>query len=121
MNKDIQNPVSLFQEALLNLLKQIRGQNITNPGEFEYISDRDFAYQVEDMRIFIDSAVKEQARSLYYEYIPTLSTVNRLVFLNAKPTYRRYSNLCEKVSFVYDYDSNKVQEIVISNPLNGEV
>lgn len=108
-----QDPVSLFQTAILMLLDGYRKLNEPAPGEFERIPQSAFYRNKGDLRLYIDEEFKKQTRALNYEYIPTLSTADELVFLDTTPTYRYYSNTCEKVTFYYDYDLKKVQEIAI--------
>ncbi len=113
MPNTTQDSVSLFQKAVLTLLEGNRRLNESTPGEFEHIPNSAFSRNKGDLRVYIDEGFKKQARALNYEYIPTLSTADELVFLDTLPTYRYYSNKCEKVTFYYDYDLNNVQEIAI--------
>ena len=111
-NKD-QDPISLFRKAVLMLLDANRKMKECNPGGFSIIPKKAFRTDVGDMRAYFDEEFKKQVRAYQYEYIISLSTADQLVFLDTTPTLRSYANTCEKITFAYDYDKEKVVEVVI--------
>ena len=66
-----------------------------------------------DIRAAVDDIVKQAVRTLNYEYIPTLSSSEEIVFLDTTPVRQTYSNAVDILKPAYDYDKEQVVYVKI--------
>ena len=96
------------QKAIIAALEAVRKLNQPKPGEFESLPRTMANHPLPDIRVAVDSSVKLAVRSLNYEYIPTLSSSEEIVFLDTTPVQQIYSNAVDVLKPAYDYDKEQV-------------
>ena len=101
------------QKAIIAALEAVRKLNQPKPGEFESLPRTMANHPLPDIRVAVDSSVKLAVRSLNYEYIPTLSSSEEIVFLDTTPVRQTYSNAFDILKPAYDYDKEQVVYVKI--------
>lgn len=101
------------QKAIIAALEAVRKLNQPKPGEFESLPRTMANHPLPDIRVAVDSSVKLAVRSLNYEYIPTLSSSEEIVFLDTTPVRQTYSNTVDILKPAYDYDKEQVVYVKI--------
>lgn len=101
------------QKAIIAALEAVRKLNQPKPGEFESLPRTMANHPLPDIRVAVDSSVKLAVRSLNYEYIPTLSSSEEIVFLDTTPVRQTYSNAVDILKPAYDYDKEQVVYVKI--------
>ena len=104
MDKDL----VIHKEAIFAALQAVRKLKQPKPGEFELLPRTMANHPLPDIRAAIDNSVKLAVRSLNYEYIPTLSSSEEIVFLDTTPVQQIYSNAVDVLKPAYDYDKEQV-------------
>ena len=101
------------QKAIIAALEAVRKLNQPKPGEFESLPRTMANHPLPDIRVAVDSSVKLAVRSLNYEYIPTLSSSEEIVFHDTTPVRQTYSNAVDILKPAYDYDKEQVVYVKI--------
>lgn len=96
------------KEAIFAALQAVRKLKQPKPGEFETLPRTMANKPLPDMRAAVDSRVQQAVRTLDYEYIPTLSSSEEIVFLDTTPVRQTYSNAVDLLKPAYDYELQKV-------------
>ena len=102
------NTIETHKKAIFAALEAVRKLNTPKPGEFESLPRTMANHPLPDIRIAVDSSVKLAVRTLNYEYIPTLSSSEEIVFLDTTPIQKTYSNAVDILKPAYDYDKAQV-------------
>ena len=104
MDKDL----VIHKEAIFAALQAVRKLKQPKPGEFESLPRTMANHPLPDIRAAVDDNVKQAVRTLNYEYIPTLSSSEEIVFLDTTPIQQTYSNAVDILKPAYDYGLKKV-------------
>ena len=107
------NTIETHKKAIFAALEAVRKLNTPKPGEFESLPRTMANHPLPDIRAAIDSSVKLAVRTLNYEYIPTLSSSEEIVFLDTTPVQQPYSNAVDILKPAYDYDKEQVVYVKI--------
>lgn len=102
------NTIEIHKKAIVLALQAVRKLNQPKPGKFESLPRTMANNPLPDIRVAVDGSVKLAVRTLNYEYIPTLSSSEEIVFLDTTPIHQTYSNAVYILKPVYNYDLNKV-------------
>lgn len=100
--------VDIHKKAIIAVLEANRKLEQPKPGEFEKLPRTIANNPLPDIRAVVDDSVRTAVRKLNYEYIPTLSSSQELVFLDTMPVQKRYSNGIEVYKPAYDYETKQV-------------
>lgn len=103
------NTIEIHKKAIFAALQAVRKLDQPKPGEFESLPRTMANNPLPDIRAAVDSSVKEAVRTLNYEYIPTLSSSEEIVFLDTTPIQKTYSNADDILKPAYD---NELKEVV---------
>ena len=107
------NTIETHKKAIIAALEAVRKLNQPKPGEFESLPRTMANHPLPDIRVAVDSSVKLAVRSLNYEYIPTLSSSEEIVFLDTTPVQQTYLNAVDVLKPAYDYDKEQVVYVKI--------
>ena len=107
------NTIETHKKAIFAALQAVRKLEQPKPGEFESLPRTMANHPLPDIRVAVDSSVKLAVRSLNYEYIPTLSSSEEIVFLDTTPVQQTYLNAVDVLKPAYDYDKEQVVYVKI--------
>ena len=100
--------IELHKKGIFLALQSVRKLKQPKPGEFESLPRTMANHPLPDIRAAVDDNVKQAVRTLNYEYIPTLSSSEEIVFLDTTPIQQTYSNAVDILKPAYDYGLKKV-------------
>ena len=105
--------IEKFKEELFMLLTGAR--NIDTDGFFS-VSKHMFSSPetIEDMRAYMDSEMQKMAyvKPNFCQYVICRSTADELVFFDAAPVVKEYSNGIDIIYRWYNCDTDSVEEII---------